>query len=270
MNVPTLECVALGKCSRPLKIKSVRRNQAEKHCSRASSLVSNRKKIWDSRSLSTHGLAPVTAQQRHHYITSILARMDYTIDASSPTPLTAGSSAASPILSGIASPLTLSLSLSMQIRSPLPRRRAKISVMSSSRQRQPTRHIGCNLAGSDRDLGEQVNRWRGPCTTGASDSCQWLEGKKNNMRHDSQSEWKDRMGKQSEKKEKESSKPEVEEFGSISLLPARTRIMDPDSVGLAKHQDWSFITHTFVFYCSALLSLGLSLSRTYKHTKTPF
>lgn len=63
--------------------------------------------------------------------------------------------------------------------------------------------------------------------------------------------------------------PEVEEFGSISLLPARTRIMDPDSVGLAKHQDWSFITHTFVFYCSALLSLGLSLSRTYKHTKTP-
>lgn len=70
--------------------------------------------------------------------------------------------------------------------------------------------------------------------------------------------------------EKESSKPEVEEFGSISLLPARTRIMDPDSVGLAKHQDWSFITHTFVFYRSALLSLGLSLSRTYKHTKTPF
>uniref|UniRef100_A0A0D9Z6T3 Uncharacterized protein n=1 Tax=Oryza glumipatula TaxID=40148 RepID=A0A0D9Z6T3_9ORYZ len=70
--------------------------------------------------------------------------------------------------------------------------------------------------------------------------------------------------------QKESSKPEVEEFGSISLLPARTRIMDPDSVGLAKHQDWSFITHTFVFYCSALLSLGLSLSRTYKHTKTPF
>uniref|UniRef100_A0A0D9Z6T2 Uncharacterized protein n=1 Tax=Oryza glumipatula TaxID=40148 RepID=A0A0D9Z6T2_9ORYZ len=55
---------------------SVRRNQAEKHCSRASSLVSNRKKIWDSRSLSTYGLAPVTAQQRHHYITSILARMD--------------------------------------------------------------------------------------------------------------------------------------------------------------------------------------------------
>ncbi|BAT14007.1 Os11g0474522 [Oryza sativa Japonica Group] len=43
---------------------------------------------------------------------------------------------------------------------------------------------------------------QGPCTTGASDSCQWLEGKKNNMRHDSQREWKDRMGKQSEKKGK--------------------------------------------------------------------
>uniref|UniRef100_A0A0E0F5P9 Uncharacterized protein n=1 Tax=Oryza meridionalis TaxID=40149 RepID=A0A0E0F5P9_9ORYZ len=197
MNVLTLECVASGKRSRPLKIKSVRRNQAEKHCSRASSLVSNRKKIWDSRSLSTHGLASVTAQQRHHYITSILARMDYQV----PSPQAEGED-----ISNVKLPLYPLLTT---------------DGGPQQRQRQPARHISCNLAGSDRDLGEQVNRWRGPCTTGASDSCQWLEGKKNNMRHDSQREWKDRMGKQSEKKEKESSKPEVEEFGSISLLPAR-------------------------------------------------